>query len=72
MAASLVAEAELFALNWVVLEAVSRGWRNLIFSSDAFNLTKEINAKTDPQGWFIRSYVLNIRNALTQFGWKLE
>lgn len=51
---------------------MSRGWRNLVFSPDAFNLTKEINVVTNLGGWFSQSHVLYIRNALSKNGWKLE
>ena len=64
-------EAELKALSWALESVVSMSWRNLIWSSDAQFMVKEINSNSDPCEWNTRYMVLSCRELLSSNGWIL-
>lgn len=48
--APLVFAAELMAVYWAISLAESKGWRNIIISSDALNVVKEVHSLKKPSG----------------------
>lgn len=56
--------AELSAFHWALPIASSKNWANLLWSMDALEIVKEINAECDPTRWNSRYLVLDCRSTL--------
>lgn len=60
---SLVHEAELETLVWASDIFVKEVWCDVVWSSDAANLIKDINSNADPMLWSTRLVVLQINDS---------
>ena len=63
--------AELMAIDWACDFADHFAWRNLIWSSDALTVVKDINSTEEPRGWDTRYLILKCKNFLKPFSWKI-
>lgn len=63
--------AELYTLKWALELAELHGWINLLWSSYATNLVKEILSEEESEGWSSRDAILPIRSKISCYNWKL-
>lgn len=62
MECSSALAAELEALVWASEIVAGEGWSDLVWSSDAANLIREVTSNADPENWSTRPGVLQIKD----------
>lgn len=50
----------------------TKGWSNVVWSSDAEGLIRDINAELEPETWDTRFGVLQIRERRSRFNWSFD
>lgn len=64
-------EVELKTVEWATTLDASKGWRKLIFATDAHEVVNNISLIPKQQGWILKEETTNIRAALHQNNWSL-